>query len=425
MMELTVKKLLLLIVLSFNTVCFGNTILERKVVIPKGKFDSFYVHPLNIFLSKDGRVSILIYDQKNLFLYTNNNLSITAKDREKYFINAFMENDRVKFVYCPILEEIWPGTKSVDIYDVLKGLDKPETSIELTEDMQDELPGKLVTVPQMPGKYYIINSETKYTVAQFIRHVLSGGHGYGYNKPYLAEVDKGRISRYKKIKYGGKRVENFGIAKYIIDTDLMHCLGFRHEPGPSASTVNMYYAGYNLQEKRVTQTANVYELIGGKGFDNKSFGPWSMTCKGDKVFVVLSLYKVPSPRELPLIDYIKQNMVDSNIYYFQHDGQSTTDAVKIAEGFSPLVRLDSDGNVYVFRVDYKGRLIMKKKKKNEWSDDEIVLTKIDVLWSFVSERYKCINIEFDDENNLHIVFPSNDNIVYAKIKLDSIFDKQN
>ena len=113
-----IKKLVLLsIVISLSILSFGDTVLKKKVILPKGGFDPYYYRPLNIFLSKDNTASILVSDIDHNFLYTNNNLTTIDKDYEKYFINAFVENDRVKYVYCPIIEEIWPRVKSIDIYD--------------------------------------------------------------------------------------------------------------------------------------------------------------------------------------------------------------------------------------------------------------------------------------------------------------------
>lgn len=417
-----IKKLILLIILAINILCFGNTVLERKVIIPKGGFDSYYVHPLNIFLLKDNAVSILVSDIKHNFLYTNNNLITIDRDYKKYFINAFAENDRVKFVYCPILKEIWPGTKSIDIYDVLKGLDKPAKSIEIPEKMQDNLPGELFTAPQMPGKYYVFCTEETFRGILAFTRYLCGGHAVGFAKPYLAEVEKGRISKYKEIKYGGKKNEDFFAKEIIIDAKMLHCLGFRqkHSPGknypPRNSPVILYYAGCDLKKKKVTQNHNVHEINCDPG--SYDFGPLSMAYKDDEVFIVFSFHKYPF-RGAPQND-IKQ--ITSDIYYFQYSDKTAGDTVQIAKGFMPLVKVDSIGNVYVFWSDYDGTFVCKTKKDDKWSDEKIILADVDVLPSIIYRKY--VSVEFDSENNLHIVFPSNGNIVYAKIKLDSMSDKQ-
>jgi hypothetical protein len=415
MVEIKVKNQALLIILAISTFCFGSTVLERKV-ISAGKIDCSNIRSLDIFLTKDGNVSVFIKEH-NLFLYTNNTLITIDKeygDGSKYFINAFAENDRIKFAYCPIVKEIWPGTKSIDIYDVLKQLDKPAESIKIPEEMQNKLPGEIIAIPQVPDKYYIAYTEEKFTPAQYFAHFLSGGHGFGSAKPYLAEIENGRISRYEKVKYGGKRIEDFFTKEIISDGKMIHYLGFRSEPGHQGAPLNtpviLYYAGYDLKKREVAQSYNVYEINCDPG--SYDFGPLSMTGKDDKVFVVFSFHKYPF-RGAPHNDF---SQIKSDIYYFQYGNKSAGNAEKIAKGFIPLVKLDSVGNVYVFWMDYKGNLFYKTKEKDKWSAEKIILTDVDILLSIISMKY--VSMEFDSKNNLHIVFPSNGNLTYAKVRLD-------
>jgi|GEM_PF-2083366 len=413
----SLKKPVLLIVCAISTLGFGDTVLERKV-ISDGKVNCSDIRSLNIFLTKDGSASVLV-QENNLFLYKQNNLR-TIDTKERMLLNGFVEKDHVMLAFL-----VFHGNHTcpdIDVYDVQKGFDKPVESIEVNEKMKHGYPDKLIAIPQTPGKYYVFYTEEKFTPTRYLMLFLSGGHAYGNMKPYLAEVEKGRISRNKEIQYGGKRDESFHVKEIINDSKMIHCLGFRNKdtPGPYIprdSPYILYYAGYDLKEKKVTQNHNVYEINYDPG--SYKFGPLSIACKDNEVFVAFSFYKYPYRGA-----HFDIKQITSDVYYFQYSDKTASDTVQIAEGFMPLVKVDSIGRVYVFWIDYDGNLICKIKKDDKWSDKKIVLTGIDIL----SPRIVCnkyISAEFDSENDLHIVFPSKGKLVYGKVKLDFTPDKQN
>jgi hypothetical protein len=55
------------------------------------------------------------------------------------------------------------------------------------------------------------------------------------------------------------------------------------------------------------------------------------------------------------------------------------------------------------------------RKDGRWSEAEIILSDVGICPYVVYGRK--ISAEFDKDNNLHIIYPSNDNLIYAKVKL--------
>ena len=414
MVEIKLRKEVLLIVLVICTLSFGPTVMERKVVIPEGGFDSYYLHSFSIFLTRDGKASILIDDLKHLFLYTQNNLKTVDIDRKNnIFLNGFVENDHAMLAFVISPERY--RYSGINIYDIQKGFGKPAAYIKIPIKLQDTPLGRLIPVPQMPGKYYILSNQETFLGVEAFTRCLGGGHISGYAKPYLAEINNGEISEYKKIKYGGKKYEDFNIKEYVSTVEMIHCLGLRHpkehdgvlEPN---SPVVLYYACYNPKEEQVVRSSNIYEIKSGPG--SYKFGPLSLAVNDSNAFIVFSFHKYPF-RGSPQNDIQK---ITSDIYYFQCDNNSTVNAVKIAKGFVPLVKLDSAGNVYVFWLDYNGNIVYKTKKDDRWSDERIILTGATMVSDVIFKKY--FSVEFDEDNNLHVVFRTSEGIVYTKLKLE-------
>jgi len=247
---------------------------------------------------------------------------------------------------------------------------------------------------------------------RFTRY-LCGGYCSGYAKPYLAEINKGKLSEYKVIRYGGEKYESFSVGECISNAKMIHCLGLRHPKSHDGviepnSPMVLYYAGYNPNQEQVVQSSNIYEIKADPG--NYDFGNLSLAVNDSNAFIVFSIYKCPF-RGAPHSDIQK---ITSDIYYFQCGNNSNVNAVKIANGFVPLVKLDSMGNVYVFWLDYNGNIVYKVKKDNRWSDERIILSNI-MIPEILDHKY--FSIEFDEENNLHAVFRTSEGIVYTKLKL--------
>lgn len=421
MVESVKKKLVLtlfLVPLTVNNVNAENQVLERKVLSSK-MFNCSDIRSVNIFLTKNGSAYVLV-QEKNIFLYMQNNLRRIDK-KGRMLLNGFVEKDRVMFAFVVFRENhIYP---CIEVYDVQEGFDAPIESVEIIEEMQDEFPEKLVAIPQMPSKYYIFYTREKFSLIQAFTHILSAGHSSGCAKPYLAQVERGKVSKYEEIKYGGKKVEDFFVKKSTIDTTMLHCLGFRQQYNPrntfppQNSRFILYYMGYDLEKKKVTQNHSVYEI--NYDWASYNFGPLSIGCKDDGVFVVFSFHEYPF-RGAPQNE-IKQ--ITSNIYYFQYSDKTASKTAHIAKGFMPLVKVDSLGNVHVLWIDHEGNLFHKTKKDHGWTKEEVILNNVDIYPAIVSTRYICA--EFDKDNNLHVVFPSDGDLIHAKVKLDVTADKQN
>jgi hypothetical protein len=410
---------IILVILIISTLGFGNEVLQKKV-ISEGKIDCSDIMMLDIFPTTDGNASVLIKGKgmTDGFLYMQNNLRTIDKSG---LINGFIENDQVMLVFYEFHKES-RRIKTILLYDAQKGLAEPIKAIEITKKMQDAFPLRILAVPQMPGKCYIFCSEEKFMGISAFTRYLCGGYAYGRVKPYLAEVEKGRISKYKEIRYGGEKNEDFHVKEVTGDGNMIRCLGFRgqDESGqpspPLGSPYVLYYAGYDLKKKTVTQKHNVYEINYDGGSYN--FGPLSIAGQDDGAFIAFSFYRRPF-RGAPFKN-LKQ--IKSEIYYFQSSDKSTDKAVQIAEGFMPIVKCDSAGKVCVLWVDYNGNIVCKTKRGDEWAPAKIIATGIDMYPAAYFRRY--ISAEFDSRDNLHLVFPSNGNLLYAKVKLDSIFEKQ-
>jgi Neuraminidase (sialidase) len=115
--------------------------------------------------------------------------------------------------------------------------------------------------------------------------------------------------------------------------------------------------------------------------------------------------------------------INSPIYYSQSNGKTFSKAEVIGQGILPLVRADSLGNVHVIWANSDGALVDKIKIGDRWGTEQILLKGIDpdYVWDKMYEntsRFKKMNAEFDKDNNLYVVFISNGQLVYAKIRVN-------
>jgi len=175
------------------------------------------------------------------------------------------------------------------------------------------------------------------------------------------------------------------------------------------SEIILCHVCFNLETMKVNQCHDIFKMTYDPG--SYDIGTQSISCKNQNVFVVFTREEYAfrgAPRGN--IQEIK-----SDIYYFQYFNDRTSDAVKIGKGFLPQVRFDSNGEVYVFYIDYSGNLVVKKKENDCWSDNQIILSQIDLLPEITF--MKCLDVKFDNENNLHIVYPSKGSLIYEKRKL--------
>jgi hypothetical protein len=136
-----------------------------------------------------------------------------------------------------------------------------------------------------------------------------------------------------------------------------------------------------------------------------------MVCQNDNVFISFPL-KTYAYRGASQNDVQK---IRSDIYYFQYFNNIPGNTSQIGKGFLPQIRLDSHGTVHIFWVDYSGNLVIKTKRGDTWDKEQNILNGIDLLPQITFQ--KCIAVEFDNEDNLHLVYPSKGNLIYEKIKL--------
>lgn len=401
----------MIIIMIANTFSFGGTILERKIILPSGKFNEYRLEH-NIFLAKDGDASILIDDSQNLFLYQLNNLQKINIDWKNYiFRNGFMENDHLMLAFVNWPEEY--RYSGINIYDFQKGFDKPVKYFKVPWRRQKTPVGLLITDPQTPDKYYVFCHLETFPGVERFTHYLCGGYAIGYAKPYLAEVNKGYLSAYDPIEYGGEEYESFSVSECISNGNKIYCIGRRHpkehdgvlEPN---STVTLWYTVYDPTDKKAIQFGSIYQIKTGYDYD---FGTSSLAVNDGNAFVIFYTYKYPE-RGILNKDFSKYV---SDVFYCQFNQNSKINTTKIAQGFLPLVRLDAARNVYAFYLDYKGNIAYKMKTEKGWSDEKIIINNLIIPKRLEKE---CFSIEFDKLNNLHCVYRTDEGIVYTKMKLN-------
>lgn len=418
MVKTKLIKIILLAILAINTLGLGSTILERKVIV-KNKINYDRIHSYDMFLSESGSLSFLVIVHDTPFLYIHGKLIKITREKG-IFLDAFVADNHVMLAFME--------GENIVFYDAQDEF-KLINSIHI-KNSKRFYPHEVITVSDMSDRFYMLCGEVGFFSQPLkkLRHIMSGGHAGCdvYSTPYMMEIEGSDVLWCKKIKHDHGRDVTYLEEEFTGTPEMIHFLGFIQSQDPRTGLplhdlpVVLYYAGYNLKEKKVTQSYSILEEIPRPSA--YEFGPLSMAGKDDAAFVVFSLCKIPPcPRKFNYIDSIKQGVAESNIYYFQYENGSASSAVKIAEGFIPLVKLDSVGNVYVFWVDHHGNFIYKMKKDEKWSKKKMIFNGVDIMYSITEFDY--ISVEFDKQDNLHVVFPSNGNLVYAKVKLDFTSDK--
>jgi hypothetical protein len=303
-----------------------------------------------------------------------------------------------------------------------------------------------------------------------------------YYKPRLAEIKNGKMVRTIDFDYGCKIDESYVVNEVAEGKDSIHFFGYRNIDGPYVEfdmdwfklaepyffgydkkkrnfddrspnekegfpqAVILYYADYNLNKGKNVRKCKIYEDA--PGYNEKTdtyfdYGVLSADSQDDNVYAVFSWVKWQRPhagatmvyngRRLEHRENFSLNDVNSSIYYWQCNGKSYGKAEKIAEGFCPIIKVDQFGSVHIFWVDRSGNIIQKIRKDNKWSDEEIVLKDFSTKPAIMNTKRcsirdydrpeailytKFVAAEFDNENNLHIVYPTAEGIVYTKLKLE-------
>ncbi len=422
---------LVLIGLTMNNTNAKDHILERKVLSSK-MFNCSDLRSINLFVDDDKNTFVVIAVRGenrygNYFLYMNNDWEVIDEHGKR--LNGFIKDGQLYLAF--------ENDEDVDIYNI-------ETDIKLVSRIKIRririkgirsniisYQSRVIPVSDGDSSYYYLGRYVKFPAnpVDLVQHFLSGGHGITYRKPVLAEIRDNKMLEPQKLRYGGKIDETFTIKEAIKGKDSIHLLGFRgpvearSAPGFAWNKpVILHYADYDLKKKKTTRKHSIYENT--PKFDKNTdtdfdYGSVSIDNLNDDIFVVFSWVTITNYGSRD--DNIKD--IKPDVYYWQYSDNCSGDIEKIGNGFMPLVKVDSLGNVHVFWIDHDGNLVCKTKKDDKWSKDNFILTGIDILPGIISTRYVCA--EFDKDNNLHVVFPSSGSLVYAKVKLDVIADKQN
>jgi hypothetical protein len=240
---------------------------------------------------------------------------------------------------------------------------------------------------------------------EFLKNVVSGGHGIYYVKPILVEIYNGAVGEVEKLRYGGKRDESFYVKKVIQDENLVHFLGFRHPEVHDLTKENqpemLHHVVFDLKKRKVVQTNEIYANI------PMSQENASMSVSGENVYVVFLLTEVEISKNLEV------KYVEANIFYWDYIDGKTSKVRKVAEGFHPIVKADSRGNAHLIWVNRQNNLMHKVKKEGMWQKENLLINKVD------SEPYADnIAAAFDRDDHLHVVYPSGGNLIHAVIKVD-------
>jgi len=280
----------------------------------------------------------------------------------------------------------------------------------------------IIPLPQETNSYYLLIDGSVFPAspAEFIFDFASGGHGIYYVKPFLAEVRDGKVGKPKKLKYGGKRDETFYTKGVIRTGEIFHFLGLRQQEkrawGPRETNftpVILQHAAYNLKTNKVTQTNPIYTDTPRGGEDRGiwyryDYGTYSMDAMGDNAFVAFSWVKLSHHK-----NQIGEKYAESNIFYWDCIQGKTGKAEKIADGFNPVVKADSLGNVHLLYVNNKANLMHKIKRKGAWQQANVLVNRVTTKpWT------DNIAATFDKDNNLHVVYQMSSTLVHSVFKVN-------
>jgi hypothetical protein len=225
-----------------------------------------------------------------------------------------------------------------------------------------------------------------------------------------------KMLKSRKIRYGGKINETFVIKEVAKGKDSIHFLGLRgpvevrSAPGFAWNKpVILHYVDYNIKKRKATRKHSIFKNT--PNAISSYYGPLSIDNFEDDVFVVFSwVQSISKTRPIPIKDF------KSDIYYYQYSDNASGDVERIGDGFMPLVKVDSFGNVHVLWVNNDGGLVHKVKKNGSWSKEKVIINNLDIYTCITIVRY--ISAEFDSDNNLHVVYPSGGNLVHAVVNVN-------
>jgi hypothetical protein len=402
---------LTLVFLFTNHVYAEGRILEKKT-LPKLP-ESW--RNMELFVDRDN----VVFIQVDGLLYVNNNSIKTGQYGR--LLNGFLKDGHFQMAF--------EKDGNIDVYNVQKNF-QPACRIKII-DTPNRLWGeadfeKIFAVPEKDT--YILQGECDKWPTNpfdFIFCFTSGGHGISYRKPFLAEVQGNKMLRYIKFHYGGKQDESFRIQEAVAGKEAIHFVGFRRQEEPSMGPRGylpqpeiLHYADYNLKKNKTVRTQGLFEHIDHYDKNTDTFfeyGPLSIDCRGDDVYVVFSCREEGrwQERSQPNQEFNIKD-IKSNIFYWQFHNNASGSIEKVGEGFSPVVKVDYAGNVHVFWVNSDGVFFHTTRKDGKWSQTDD-LSGIDIRPEIAYWK-QSFSVAFDQDNHVYLIFPSRDNLVCVKVK---------
>jgi hypothetical protein len=331
------------------------------------------------------------------------------------FVNGFVKDG---CVYLAFMKD----EHNIDIYTVGKDI-KLENRAAIGDF--PTYPGieQIIYVPGDTNSFYLLGSRQQLprNPGEFMRDVLSGGHGLYYEKPIWTEMQGQKLLEYQKIPYGGKIDESYNIKEVLTGKEKVCFFGFRiqkqYRKWPTSNI--LHYAEYNVKKKKLVQAQDIYSDIPGAEYCSVSADNFD-----DNLFVVFSWHGISYPIGVNGLPKANIENINSPIYYSQSNGKTFSKAEVIGQGILPLVRADSLGNVHVIWANSNGDLVHRAKKDGKWGDEQIVLNgaiDTDKVWERSNPNKNWLRkmvAEFDKDNNLNVVFTSKGNLTYAKIRVN-------
>jgi len=418
-------KFTLINLFTFLCLCgssWGAHIIEAKT-IRLGAVDIGHIASVELLITENSNLPkavLRIRADEGSFLYTKGSwmdaaglLNVFEKDGQLYMASG---SGKASGMYKIVIRRLGHNTEEIAAIDAAGSL------------IDRSAPGSIVRVipvPEIPDSYYVLASPyvSPTDTGETLFNYLSGGHGIAYVKPFLIEVQDGHPGKSQKLRYGGKTDETYYIRQIVQTEDLVHFLGFRQQeerawgrPKEQFTPVILHHAAYDLKKKKVTRTNPIYtdtprvEKDKGIRYD---YGQISIDALGDNVFVVFLWKKTMIQTKPGEVKYI-----ESNIFYWDYNQGKAGKVEKVADGFLPKVKADSFGNAHLLYVNGRGNLIHRVKREGIWQNEDVLVGRVDVV-PYIDD----IAAAFDKHDNLHVVYPLGGNLVYVKMKLDSMPDK--
>jgi hypothetical protein len=412
-----------LLFLSANELCAKAQVLERKE-LSSPAFRCIDIHSAELFADNDNNTFVRIND----LLYVNNKW--IKMDEYGRRLNGFLKDGRFYMAFEKDGNiDVYKVKKDFELTSRIKIIKKPNI---LWSGSRFE---RIFPVHGEGNSYFLQGQCGKFPTNpfDFLFIFISGGHGIFYTKPILAEVRDGKMLRYLKFRYGGKLDESFIIKEATGGKDSIGFLGFRklEEPkmGPRhlPQPVILHYAGYNVKKRKVVRAQDIYENIPHVDSNDKpKHLYWHVSADNfnDELFAVFSWHGLRFSKNADRMPDAKMENANSPIYYSQSNGKGFSGPEIIGNGILPLVRADSAGNIHVLWTNSEGTIVHKAKKGDKWGDEQPILddvTDVEEVWEDMhwdKRRLQNMCAQFDRDNNLNIIYSSENKLIYAKLKLD-------